>query len=193
LNWMEGNDADAVARARAGDREAFRELVERHSHRVFQLAFRLTGNEEDAEDVVQDTFLRAYRGLSRFEERAEFSTWIHRIASNCAMDVARRRPLRADRVEALDESRPMPGQTGDSIPDPERQAVASETGRRVAAALTRLSPMERTAFVLRHFEGKPIAEIAQTLQVRVGAAKNCVFRAVSKLRRELAPLSTEHP
>jgi|ERR1700737_2988819 RNA polymerase sigma-70 factor (ECF subfamily) len=189
---MEGNDADAVARARAGDREAFRELVERHSHRVFQLAFRLTGNEEDAEDVVQDTFLKAYRGLSRFEERAQFLTWLHRIASNCAMDLARRRPLRANRVEALDEGRPLPGgEAGDSIPDPERQATASETGRRVAAALTRLSPMERTAFVLRHFEGRPIAEIAQTLQIRAGAAKNCVFRAVSKLRRELAPLSTE--
>jgi RNA polymerase sigma-70 factor, ECF subfamily len=191
---MEGNDADAVARARAGDREAFRELVERHSRRVFQLAFRLTGNEEDAEDVVQDTFLRAYRGLSRFEERAQFLTWIHRIASNCAMDLARRRPLRSDRVEEFDERRPpASGDPGDAIPAPERQAVASETGRRVAAALTRLSPMERTAFVLRHFEGRPIAEIAQTLQVRAGAAKNCVFRAVSKLRRELAPLSTELP
>lgn len=191
---MEGNDADAVARARAGDREAFRELVERHSHRVFQLAYRLTGNEEDAEDVVQDTFLRAYRGLSRFEERAQFLTWLYRIASNCAMDLARRRPLRADRVDVLDESRPVAsGEAGDSIPDPERRALASETGRRVAAALTRLSPMERTAFVLRHFEGRPIAEIAQTLQVRAGAAKNCVFRAVSKLRRELAPLSTELP
>jgi RNA polymerase sigma-70 factor (ECF subfamily) len=189
---MEGNDADAVARARAGDREAFRELVERHSHRVFQLAFRLTGNEEDAEDVVQDTFLRAYRGLSRFEERAQFLTWLHRIASNCAMDLARRRPLRADRVEPLDEGRPLPGgEASDSIPNPERQALASETGRRVAAALTRLSPMERTAFVLRHFEGRPISEIAQTLQIRAGAAKNCVFRAVSKLRRELVPLSTE--
>jgi len=191
---MEGNDADAVTRARDGDREAFRELVERHSHRVFRLAFRLTGNEEDAEDVVQDTFLRAYRGLSRFEERAEFSTWLHRIASNCAMDLARRRPSRADRVEALDEGRPLPGgEAGDAIPDPERQALASETGRRFAAALTRLSSMERTAFVLRHFEGRPIAEIAQTLQVRAGAAKNCVFRAVSKLRRELAPMPGELP
>jgi RNA polymerase sigma-70 factor (ECF subfamily) len=191
---MEGNDAEAVARARAGDREAFRELVERHSHRVFQLAYRLTGNEEDAEDVVQETFLRAYRGLSRFEERSQFLTWLHRIASNCAMDLARRRPIRADRVEPLDEGRPQGrGEAGDSIPDPERGAAASETGRRVAAALTRLSPMERTAFVLRHFEGRTIAEIAQTLQVRAGAAKNCVFRAVSKLRRELAPLSTELP
>ena len=190
---MEGNDAEAVARARAGDREAFRELVERHSHQVFQLAYRLTGNEEDAEDVVQETFLRAYRGLSRFEERSQFLTWVHRIASNCAMDLARRRPLRADRVEPLDEGWTQGRGEGDSTPDPERLAAASETGRRVAAALTRLSPMERTAFVLRHFEGRPIAEIAQTLRVRAGAAKNCVFRAVSKLRRELAPLSTELP
>ena len=91
----------------------------------------------------------------------------------------------------MEESRLAAAEASDSLAGPERQALASETGRRVAAALTRLSPMERTAFVLRHFEGRPIAEIAQTLQVRAGAAKNCVFRAVSKLRRELAPIATE--
>jgi len=188
---MEGIDADAVAQARAGDREAFRELVERHSRRVFRLAYRLTGVEEDAEDVVQETFLRAYRGLPRFDERSEFSTWLYRIATNCSMDLTRRKPRRVDRVEPLEESRLAAAEASDSLAGPERQALASETGRRVAAALTRLSPMERTAFVLRHFEGRPIAEIAQTLQVRAGAAKNCVFRAVSKLRRELVPIATE--
>src|SRR5262252_4208854 len=88
---MEGTDSAAVERARAGDREAFQGLVERHSRNVFRLAFRMTGNEEDAEDVVQETFLKAYRSLERFAGNAEFSTWVHRIAANCAVDLLRRR------------------------------------------------------------------------------------------------------
>ena len=91
---MEGTDAGAVARARAGDREAFQALVERHSRNVFRLAFRMTGNEEDADDVVQETFLKAYRSLPGFAGRSQFSTWLHRIAANCALDLMRRRPWR---------------------------------------------------------------------------------------------------
>jgi RNA polymerase sigma-70 factor (ECF subfamily) len=179
---MEGSDAAAVARARAGDREAFRALVERHSRNVFRLAFRMTGNEEDAEDVVQETFLKAYRNLPRFAGQSEFSTWLHRIAANCAVDSLRRgasrwmqeRPLEAESLEAAA-----------SDPTPERAFFGSEIHRRVARSLEGLSAMERAAFVLRHFEGRTIAEIGKTLGVRSGAAKNCVFRAVAKLRRDL--------
>jgi len=193
---MEGNDAAAVARARTGDREAFRELVERHSRHIFRLAYRMTGNEEDAEDVVQETFLRAYRGLPRFEGKASFSTWVHRIAANCAIDLMRRRlpreaPLEIERADA--ERPPAFVQEPNSLSAPERRFFASDIRRRVAQALGSLSPMERVAFVLRHFEGKPIAEVAQALDVRAGAAKNCVFRAVSKLRRELAAIGPEMP
>ena len=193
---MEGNDAAAVARARTGDREAFRELVERHSRHIFRLAYRMTGNEEDAEDVVQETFLRAYRGLPRFEAKASFSTWIHRIASNCAVDLMRRRlPREAPlEIERADSDQPLAFiETGASLSAPERRFFASDIRRRVAQALGSLSPMERVAFVLRHFEGKPIAEVAKALDVRAGAAKNCVFRAVSKLRRELAAIGPETP
>src|ERR687898_3261134 len=89
---MDASDATAVlARARQGDGDAFRALVERHSRRAFQLAFRMTGNEQDAEDVVQESFLRAYRQLGRFESRANFATWLHRIAVNCSIDLIRGR------------------------------------------------------------------------------------------------------
>src|SRR5262245_28455356 len=91
MNWMDGSDGTAVERARAGDPEAFRSLVERHSRSVFRLAFRMTGNEEDAEDVVQETFLRAYRQLPQFESRANFGTWLYRIATNCSFDLLRSR------------------------------------------------------------------------------------------------------
>jgi RNA polymerase sigma-70 factor, ECF subfamily len=181
---MEGNDAAAVARARAGDREAFRGLVEKHSRNVFRLAFRMTGNEEDAEDVVQETFLKAYRSLERFGGQAEFSTWLHRIAANCSVDVLRRRAPREARTLPIEEEAVEAARTV----APDRALFGTEIRDRVARSLDGLSAMERTAFVLRHFEGRTTAEIGKTLGVRTGAAKNCVFRAVAKLRRDLAPL-----
>src|ERR1700693_2205572 len=88
---MEMNDIAAVSQARGGDSEAFRLLVERHSRAIFRVAYRMTGNEHDADDVVQEAFLRAYRQIDSFEERANFGTWLHRIAVNCALDLLRAR------------------------------------------------------------------------------------------------------
>src|SRR5260370_39871179 len=88
---METSDVAAISRARGGASDAFRLLVERHSKTICRVAYRMTGNEHDADDVVQETFLRAYRTLDRFEERANFSTWLHRIAVNCSLDLLRAR------------------------------------------------------------------------------------------------------
>src|SRR6185436_13657438 len=160
---MTASDAPAVlARARQGDSEAFRSLVERHSRSAFRLAFRMTGNEHDAEDVVQDSFLRAYRQLGRFESRAHFGTWLHRIVANCSVDLLRARRSRQDysRGEDLDTVIDVsPAET----PGPEQLARSAEIERSVAAALGQLSPLERAAFTLRHYEGRSIAEIGKTL------------------------------
>src|ERR1700690_1152875 len=88
---MEQSDAEAIAQIRAGDADAFRVLVERHSRSVFRLAFRMTGNEHDAEDLVQETFLRAFRQIRKYDGRASFGTWLYRIASNCSLDLIRSR------------------------------------------------------------------------------------------------------
>src|SRR6476659_7712140 len=101
-NWMPQTDAATVALARDGDSEAFRALVDRHSRAVYRLAHRMTGSAQDAEDVVQETFLKAYRQLSRFESRANFSTWLHRIAVNCSIDLIRSRPHREAGHDAED-------------------------------------------------------------------------------------------
>src|ERR671938_1542565 len=94
---MDATDATAVLdRARQGDSDAFRVLVEQHSRTVFRLAYRITGNEQDAEDVVQESFLRAYRQLGRFEARANFGTWLYRIVANCSVDLMRARQARHD-------------------------------------------------------------------------------------------------
>lgn len=183
---MDASDATAVlARARQGDGDAFRVLVERHSRRAFQLAFRMTGNEQDAEDVVQESFLRAYRQLGRFEARANFATWLHRIVANCAVDVMRTRHAKQRRFsDPLDEAGPLPS----DLPGPQRLAESGEMKERVNVALAALSPLERAAFALRHHEGRSIEEIGRTLGLGVSASKHAVFRAVKKLRVALTPL-----
>src|ERR1700692_274935 len=99
---MDESDGAAVVRAQSGDGDAFRLLVDRHSRSLFRLAFRMTGNEQDAEDVVQETFLRAYKQLHRYEARASFGTWLYRIASNYSLDLVRSRKRHPQM--ALDES-----------------------------------------------------------------------------------------
>ena len=188
-NWMPQTDAATVALARDGDSEAFRALVERHSRAVFRLAHRMTGSAQDAEDVVQETFLKAYRQLSRFESRANFSTWLHRIAVNCSIDLIRSRPHReAGHDEAdLDQlGRDEGGHAGQ--PSPERLMLSTEVQDRVMTAMSSLSAMERAAFALRHFEGQSIEEISQALGLKANAAKHSIFRAVKKMRVALEPL-----
>jgi RNA polymerase sigma-70 factor, ECF subfamily len=188
---MDATEAAAVlARARQGDSEAFRALVERHSPRVFRLAFRMTGNEQDAEDVVQESFLRAYRQLGRFESRANFGTWLYRIVANCSVDLMRARQARHEQVRA-EPLEPVAETSAVDTPDPERLARSAEINRHVQEALGALSPLERAAFTLRHYEGRSIDEIGRTLGLGTSAAKHSVFRAVKKLRVSLQPLRTE--
>lgn len=180
---MEDSEAAAIEQACTGERDAFRVLVEQHSRTVFRLAYRMTGNQQDAEDTVQETFLRAYRQIRRFDARSKFSTWICRIAVNCSLDLLR---ARRRRRESEDPTIPD-GAPGDQ-PSPERLAFSRQVQRKVAAALAELSPAERAAFVLRHFEGLSAGEIARVLGHSNGATRHSIFRAVQKLRRALEPL-----
>src|SRR5438094_7095790 len=140
---MEWSDETAVARARTGDANAFRVLVERHSRPLFRLAFRMTGNEQDAEDVVQETLLRAYRRLENFDERASFRTWIYRIAVNCSLDVVRARKRRSENSGPADpEKDPMQSRAARD-PTPDRMAMSEQARWRIAEAMEELSASER--------------------------------------------------
>jgi RNA polymerase sigma-70 factor (ECF subfamily) len=185
---MHESDRTAVAEVCGGDSEAFRALVERHSRYVYQVAFRLTGSASDAEDVVQETFFKAYRQLNRFEARADFRTWIHRIAVNCAIDLIRARRYRETAHDPADLEAGTAGSLSSSDPPPDRLALSREIQDRVAAALQALTPMERAAFTLRHVEGRSIREIGTALGLKSEATKNSVFRAVRKMRLALEPL-----
>jgi len=190
---MEDSDSLAVARVKAGDGDAYRQLVDRHSRSVFRLAYRMTGNEQDSEDVVQETFLRAYKQLHRYEARSSFSTWLYRIAANYSLDLVRRRKRHGE--VALGESSPANEEMPEMIhalpspaPGPDRLLFSGKVQECVASTLNELSQQERTAFVLRHFEGQSIEEISAALGLSGNAAKHSIFRAVQKLRRALEPL-----
>jgi|SRR5262245_48818805 len=188
---MEISDAAVVAQVLAGDKEAFRLLVERHTRSIYSVAYRMTGNESDAEEILQETFLRAYKSLRNFELRASFSTWLYRIAVNRALDF-----LKAKKMTDAYQISEQPGseenereiQVAAPNPGPERLLLSAEARQRLARAITLLSPAERVAFTMRHMEGRSIEEISKTLNVRASAAKNSIFRAVQKIREQLEPL-----
>jgi RNA polymerase sigma-70 factor (ECF subfamily) len=189
MDQMDESDAEAVAKAKGGDEEAFRALVERYSPLVYKVAYRLTGSGHDADDVVQETFLRAYRRLELFEDRSQIGSWLYRIAANCAYDVLRRRRRHQQRFEAVGEDDAGQEHVPSEDPSPERLVFGSEVRRRLEVVLARLSPAERSAFVLRHFEGFSIEEIGRVLDLDKSATKHSIFRAVQKLRRALAPMA----
>ena len=187
---MQAGDAGVIlTRARQGDEDAFRVLVELHARAAFRLAFRLMRDERDAEDVVQESFIRAHRRLPAFEARANFGTWLHRIVVNCALDALRSRDGRGDTRRA--EPVELPDTLVFDGPSPERLARSTEIRRRLEASMQTLTEQERVAFTLRHHEGRTIDDIGRTLGIEHSAAKHAVFRAVRKIRAALAPLRRE--
>ena len=187
---MDAGDAGVIlTRARQGDEDAFRVLVELHARAAFRLAYRLMRDERDAEDVVQESFIRAHRRLPSFEARANFGTWLHRIVVNCALDALRSRDGRGEQRRA--EPVELPDTLVFNGPSPERLARSGEIRQRVEESLQMLTEQERVAFTLRHHEGRSIEDIGEMLGIQHGAAKHAVFRAVRKLRAALAPLRRE--
>lgn len=187
-------DALVIERTLAGERDAYRLLVERYSSNVYRLAYRMTGNSHDAEEIVQEAFLRAYQKLEKFEARANFGTWVYRIAANYAIDRIRQRnkeEARRETPEKIDdgiERDPLDTLPAEA-PSPERLASNTQLARTMERALASLTPAERVAVVMRHWEGCGIEEIAAALKSNSSAAKNTVFRAVQKLRRALEPFA----
>ena len=181
--------AALVERAKSGDREAFDRLVRiTHTH-AYALALRLTGNTEDARDVVQDAYLRAYRGLGGFRGDALFSTWLYRIVANCSMtQLSRRRRHRHDQLTLLD-------QVVDTRPDhdPVLQGDLAELRANLDAAIAGLPPRLRAVVVLRDVYDLPHDAIAEELGITVTAAKVRLHRARRRLREQVLPLPGEEP
>ncbi|KAA6456952.1 sigma-70 family RNA polymerase sigma factor [Acidobacteria bacterium AB60] len=186
---MTKDDHSLVRQVLAGDKDAYGVLVSRHGETMFRVAFRITESEPDAEEVVQETFLRAYRSLPAFDARSDFRTWIYRIAVNCALQLLNRRKAEAavPIAEEYDEERPGL-QLVHRGAGPDRLLLDKEIEHRRHAAMEKMTSDERLAFVLRHIEGRSTDEIAAALDITPNNAKQAVFRAVQKMRRSLAPL-----
>lgn len=183
------DDALLVRRTRDGDDSAYAEIVARHQHRVLRVAYRITGSREEALDVAQEVFLKAYRKLGAWQPRAPLGAWLVRLAVNQAIDHRRRIARHADeRTAGLDAA--PPAEAARSVSG-DAYAVEREVDARVRGALDELSHAQRTAFVLRHYEGMTLAEIAPVLGCSVGSVKVHLFRAVRRLRTLLRDLQPE--
>ena len=180
---------ELVTAARDGDRSAFDELVRRTSADAYTLAYRLTGNEEDARDVVQDAYLRAWKGLKKFRGDAAFTTWLYRITANCANTALTRRAKH--RHEDIDDQLGLADERPSS--DPEGRAADEADRLQVAAAVEALPPRLRAVVVLRDVYDLPHEAIAEELGITEAAAKVRLHRARKKLRDRLYPLRPVGP
>jgi RNA polymerase sigma-70 factor (ECF subfamily) len=191
---MDKNDHAAIQAVLSGDKDAYGALVQRHSQSLFRVAFRITGNEADADDVVQETFLRGYLKLETFESRANFGTWIYRIAVRCALDKISSINRMNDRMRVGSDTDPEQDemQVADETAGPDRLLLSGEIAAMQKDAMFSLTPTEQSAFVLRHMEGRTTEEIGDALGIASNAAKQAVFRAVQKLRRRLSTLKGEN-
>ncbi|HUK29846.1 MAG TPA: sigma-70 family RNA polymerase sigma factor [Candidatus Acidoferrum sp.] len=184
-----------VERAQGGDRLAFEELVHRFDRDVLRLALNLTRRTEDARDVYQEAFLKAYKNLHRFRFECSFYTWLYRIVTNVCLDQMRRRNSRPedqapDTAGADDSPRDFFDQqrTVAHGSDPERRLMGKEIGTRISAAMGRLSPRERVIFEMKHHQGLKLRTIGEMLGTTEETVKNSLFRAMRKLRVQLEGL-----
>jgi RNA polymerase sigma-70 factor (ECF subfamily) len=177
-NWSEADDRALVDACLNGQKDAFDIIVERHRRHVYQLCYRFAGNHEDASDLAQDVFIRAYRGLRGFKGRSSFSTWLYRIGINVSLS---RLSLKTPRPETL-EGREQADTAADT---PDVALLRDERAAAVRAAIARLPKKQRATLILRVYHDLPHEQIAAILGSSVGAAKANFFHALASLKKYL--------
>jgi len=184
-------DDELIRAAQKGDRSAFDSLVRRYDRSVLRLALHMLGNEQDAQDVHQDAFIKAYRHLSNFRFECSFYTWLYRIVTNLCLDQLRRRKSRREDPSTVDDG------SGESIDllanltdgrasaNPARELERKSMSEAIQSALNELTPRERMVFELKHYQGLKLRTIGEMLSTTEETAKNTLFRATRKLRARL--------
>lgn len=187
-------DAELIREAQRGSREAFEALVRQYDQAVLRLALHLTGSEQDAQDIHQEAFLKAYRHIGSFRFECSFYTWIYRIVTNLCLDHLRRRKTRREESAVMVDSAGEEHDTMANVSDdrayanPSRDLDRRILGNCIQAALEKLTPRERTVFELKHYQGLRLRTIGEMLNTTEETAKNTLFRATRKLRSQLADL-----
>ncbi|HEY5055433.1 MAG TPA: sigma-70 family RNA polymerase sigma factor [Acidobacteriaceae bacterium] len=187
-------DDELIREAQRGERTAFDALVRRYDQAVLRLALHMLGNEQDAQDVHQEAFLKAYRHLGNFRFECSFYTWLYRIVTNLCLDQLRRRKSRredpATIVDAHGDEMDLLSNVSDTraMANPARELDRKQMGQSIAEALDKLTPRERTVFELKHYQGLKLRTIGEMLSTTEETAKNTLFRATRKLRANLAGL-----
>ena len=186
---MDGADAHWLSAARQGEQHAFGQLVAQHARPLYHVCVRITRDPALAEDAVQEALYKAWRALHEFDGRSAFGSWLHRIGVNAALEQLRRNARhQREVVEPADaDGHDFLSGFDDDSPGPDAHASGAEIARRIDQQLDCMSPLERAAFVMRHYEGESLEAIAATLSINIGQSKQAIFRAVRKLRAALQP------
>ncbi len=186
----EETDAELVRRARDGEMAAFDRLITRHRVRVHSMITTIVRNETDAWDVSQEVFVRAWRSLARFRSDSTFTTWLHRIAVNCALDWLRRARVRPVFLAESSQGEPDAPTALDTAvatgPSPHSAAENAELRQRINAALERISPIHRTVLLLKEVEGLKYEEIAENMKCSIGTVMSRLFHARKNMQRILS-------
>jgi len=188
---MNTNDKLTVLLAQQGHESAFRELYENYYEMIYRLAYRYSKSQQDAEDIMQETFIKAFKGIKKFDFSisTNFSAWIYQICLHCSMDYLRKRKRRkADQIHSLSDIYHEPADQGSS---PENTTIANQTISQVKNALYILSPKQQIIFDLRHLQHRTLKEISERLQCNKSTVLKQLQRAVLKLRNQLEPLWRE--
>jgi RNA polymerase sigma-70 factor (ECF subfamily) len=187
-------EMELIREAQAGSRAAFDALVRQYEHQVLRLALHLTGSEQDAEDIYQEAFLKAFRYIGNFRFECSFYTWIYRIVTNLCLDQLRRKKTRREEhaiiVDHSGDEVDMLASVSDnrSFSNPAKELDRKLLAERIHAALVKLTPRERMVFELKHYQGLRLRTIGEMLNTTEETAKNTLFRATKKLRSQLAGL-----
>ena len=177
---MTSEEAAWIARAKAGDQAAFAAIFTRYERRIYSFIYRMLGDPDDAYDLTQDTFLKAYRALGKTDDELNVNAWLHRIASNACMDLLRRRQrVRWLPWETAKHDRP----SARAEDDPERTLLGGETQTAVQRVLAAMSPRNRQAMILREYEGLSCEDIGEVMGVSRSAVKSMLFRGREEFRK----------
>jgi len=192
---MAQNDQILIDRFCSGDQTAFYDLVGRYKKKIYYLAYDITGDHHEAEDISQEVFMKVYGALKTFRRDAKMSSWLHQITVNASIDSLRRKSAKPTKsmgeFDHVSTQENLIATTAHNY-DPVKTTESAQIQNHISQALQKISPKERAVFVMCHYNGLKLNETAEILNVTVGTVKSLLFRAIRKLRKELSPFMNDY-